>query len=146
MTKQEFLANILEYYGNFGNEGIYKQFLKVLSKIADKDLGKLFSWFLENIPANYRIDVKTLLDATKANFISFIETRKKCPVCGASIAEESRHCVYCDYDYSLTPEEFRATLVSSEQVEEQLSQMFAQFAAKQEILKKELEKKEQKKC
>ena len=139
MTKQEFLANILEYYGNFGNEGIYKQFLKVLSKIADKDLEKLFNWFLENIPANYTIDVKTLLDATKANFVSFVkeDNKTKCPVCEYPIAQGLQKCPYCEYDYSMSAEEYKQ--IVRERAAKQLTKIFEPFVIKQAELKKELE-------
>jgi len=116
MTKQDFLAGILEYYGNFANEGIYKQFLKTLSKIADKDLDRLHEWFLENVPANYRVDVKTLTDGVRACFISFVESYKNCPICGAKLATTATHCIYCDYDYHQTPEAYRATLASDEDI------------------------------
>jgi len=139
MTKQEFLANVLEYYGNFGNEGIYKQFLKVLAKIADKDLQKLFDWFLENIPANYRIDVKTLLDATKANFVSFVkeENKNKCPVCEYPIAKGLQKCPYCEYDFTMSAEEYKQ--IVRERAAKQLTQIFEPFVIKQAALKKELE-------
>ncbi len=144
MTKQEFLSSILEYYGNFSNEGIYKQFLKVLSRIADKDLEKLFGWFLENIPSNYRIDVKTLLDATKANFVSFVKEDKdktKCPVCEYPIAKGLQKCPYCEYDYTMSAEEYKQ--IVRERAAKQLTKIFEPFVIKQAELKKELEKKEQ---
>ena len=138
MSKDEFVLEIIAYYGDFANDSVYRQFLRVLAKIEDTNLQKIFDWIISNVPANFRVDVKTLMDATRACFVGFVEPKKKCPVCGANIAEEAQHCIHCDYDYSQTPEQYKATLVNPEQVQELMEQMFAKFALKQQMLKKEL--------
>lgn len=113
MTKQDFITEITAYYGNFANEAVYKQFIRVLKRIADRDLEKLLDWIFANVPANFSVDVKTLTDGARACFIQFVEQKKRCPVCGALIAEESQICVFCGYHYDITPEEFRATLADA---------------------------------
>ena len=130
MTKQEFIADITAYYGNFANEAVYKQFIRVLKRIADKDLERLIDWIFANVPANFTVDVKTLTDGVRACFIQFIENKKRCPICGATIAEESQVCVFCGYHYDITPEEFKKSLVDEADISAVMTGIFEKLRNK----------------
>lgn len=138
MTRKEFLSEIIGYWGNFQNESVLKQFARILAKIQEKDLDKIFDWLLENVPVTYTLDVKTLLSATKACFIGFVDEKKNCPICNASLNKAAGVCWHCGYDYTQTPEEFRASLVPADQVFEELKKVYSVFAAKAANLKKSL--------
>ena len=135
MTKQDFVAEITAYYGNFANETVYKQFVRVLKRIADKDLERLLDWTLANVPSRFPVDVKTLTDGVRACFIQFVEEKKHCPVCGALIAEESQICVFCGYHYDITPEEYRATFADAADVSALMTGILEKLQRKCESLK-----------
>lgn len=92
-----FMSAILTYYGPFVNDLIAKSFTRYASKINPYEFNRIFTWMTENVSSNWKIDVKTLIDACKALGIQLMRpTATSCKVCGAVYA--STICPVCQYN------------------------------------------------
>lgn len=108
MQVNEFVAFVVDYYGAFDNEAVATTFARYANKVRATDLDRIYDWMLENIAANWNVDVKTLIDACRALQVPMLKPVKQCVCCGTTFTGEL--CPACMYDpvSSGDVEEYRA--------------------------------------
>ncbi|MCQ2595113.1 MAG: hypothetical protein MJ196_07615 [Treponemataceae bacterium] len=97
MTASDFIKAVMDYYGTFENEAVFRVFCKyVQEKVYRHDLDRIYEYFLANIAASWKIDVKTLMDACRALQIQPKKAVRKCTCCGAVYTD--LYCPVCEFD------------------------------------------------
>lgn len=96
MKITEFVKAIIDYYGAFENEAVANLFIKYANKVRENDLERIYEWFLSNIAINWKIDVKTFIDACKVLQVPMRKPVKTCACCGTQYTGDL--CSVCWYD------------------------------------------------
>lgn len=110
----EFMAELIAYFGGVPNETVAKDIATEVSYVAPADLPRLMRQIKIQLPASFRPDLKTIVEAIRLSGVeTLLEPGKDriCPVCKTRWYS-SGVCPKCKYagPEDGTPEEYRTWL------------------------------------